>query len=122
MSAGKREKLLLRLELGLLLLLRDALLLPRGVVLAVRAEKVVEVAERGRVAVAERRVVVVVVVRAGPQGEPLVERPREVVTRVRVDRLEQSQADPRVLISERCQMIYFICLAIRIKERDDAPS
>lgn len=37
----------------------------------------------------------------GPEGEPVLERPGEVVARVRVDSLEQAKADPDVLQDEQ---------------------
>ena len=52
--------------------------------------------EAGREAVDAGLVVVVVVVGAGPEGEPVAERPREVVARVGVDGLEEAERDPDV--------------------------
>lgn len=52
--------------------------------------------ETGRKAVNARLVVVVVVVSAGPQGEPVPQRPREIVARVRIDSLEETERNPHV--------------------------
>ncbi|KAI3476992.1 hypothetical protein L1887_61422 [Cichorium endivia] len=60
------------------------------------AHEAVPPAERGGVAADERLVVVVVVVGARPEGDPVVHRDGEVVARVRVDRLEEAQHDPDV--------------------------
>lgn len=49
----------------------------------------------GRGVIADKIVVMeVVVLGSGPEGQDLVQRPREVVARVRVDSLEQSASDP----------------------------
>ena len=50
----------------------------------------------GRKAINARLVVVIMVVRAGPHREPMPQGPREVVPRVRIDRLEQPERDPDV--------------------------
>lgn len=42
-------------------------------------------------------VVEVVVISSGPEGNDLVERPREIVSGMSVDSLEQTQRDPNVL-------------------------
>lgn len=58
------------------------------------AEDVVPVSE-GRAVVADKvLVVIVVVISTGPEREKVVQRPGELVTRVRVDSLEESQDDP----------------------------
>ena len=53
-------------------------------------------AERGRVAADESLVVVIVVICASPEGDPVVKRNGKVVTRVSVDSLEQTEHDPDV--------------------------
>ena len=67
-----------------------------GLVFGISAEEVVPPSEAGRVAVSERLVVVVVVVRAGPERQEMSKGPREVVARVGVNGLEESERDPDV--------------------------
>lgn len=114
-----REEARLSLLLRVLLLHRAV-----GVVLLVGTEEGVPDAEGRRVAldklllrvsrreVSERfeggrreetNVVVVVVLSAGPDREPVVERPGEVVAGVSVDGLEETEADPGVLQREKDQ-------------------
>ena len=68
----------------------------RETYLDVRAEHVVPPTETCRVATQDRCVVEIVVVGSSPEGENVTERPGEVVARVRVDCLEQPEADPDV--------------------------
>ena len=77
-------------ELGGILLSTNPL------VATVRTEKVIPPTETCRVAAKEGHVVVVVVVRTRPEWNPVVQTNREVVTRVSIDRLEQTEHDPNV--------------------------
>ena len=52
--------------------------------------------ERGTVTICEGHVVVIVVIGSSPEGEDVSERPREVVSRVSVDCLAQSESNPEV--------------------------
>ncbi len=90
----QRNLLLLRLSLHRVpRLLHTLLVLP---VLVIGAEDEVEVTEAGGVVVDEGHVVEVVVVSAGPEGEPVLEGPGEVVAGVGVDGLEEAEGDPDV--------------------------
>lgn len=51
--------------------------------------------ETGRVRADKEMVVLIVVISTGPERKEVVQRPREFVTRVGIDSLEQSQADPK---------------------------
>lgn len=87
-------QLLVGSSTGFGLLLSDTLAV--CTVLVVSAEDEVEVAERGGVVVGEGHVVEVVVFSAGPQWEDVVEGPGEVVARVSVHGLPQTEDDPGV--------------------------
>lgn len=82
------------------LALRDAALLrlARAALLVanVSAHEVVPPAEASRVAAEERHVVVVVVVSTRPERQDVAQAEGEVVARVRINRLEQTQNDPDV--------------------------
>ena len=72
------------------------LLSTNPLVSAIRSEEVVPPAETSRVAAQEGHVVVVVVVRARPERNPVVQANGEVVARVGVNSLEQTQGHPNV--------------------------
>lgn len=79
-------------SLSLLLGLTSASTLVREV----GAQEVVPPSERGRVAADESLVVVVVMVSTGPEGDPVVQRDGEVVTRVSINSLEKTEHDPDI--------------------------
>lgn len=82
---------------SLLSLERPALAPPlRSLRAALGVAKPVPPGERAGIVADELFVVNIVVVSAGPDGEEVVERPGELVTRVRVDGLEQTQHDPSI--------------------------
>lgn len=72
------------------------LLSTNPLVSAIRSEEVVPPAEAGRVAAKEGHVVVVVVIRTRPERNPVVQTDGEVVARVGVHSLEQTQDHPNV--------------------------
>jgi hypothetical protein len=57
---------------------------------------VVPPSERGTVAIREGHVVVIVVIGSSPEWEDVSERPREVVSRMSVNCLTESESDPKV--------------------------
>lgn len=77
-------------------LARLGLLGASALVAEIGAHKVVPPAEAGRVAPQEGHVVVVMVVSTSPERHPVVQADREVVARVGIDRLEETQDDPDV--------------------------
>ena len=64
--------------------------------LTLGSAELVPPSERGRVTVGESHVMKVVVVGAGPEGYPVPQAPREIVSGVSVDGLEQPENDPDV--------------------------
>jgi len=96
-----------RLDLCYQLLLHRSPFLFRGVlhgldfdtvraVLVVCTEDSIPPAERGREVVGESHMVEVVVLGAGPEGKDVVQRPREIITAVSIDSLEQPKYNPDV--------------------------
>jgi hypothetical protein len=68
----------------------------RSTYLVVRSEHPVPPPETRSVAVDECHVVEIVVVGSGPEWQPVTKRPGEIVARVGVDGLEQTEGDPEV--------------------------
>lgn len=64
--------------------------------LTLGSTELVPPSERGRVTVGESHVVEVVVIRAGPERYPVPQAPREIVSGMSVDGLEQPENDPDV--------------------------
>lgn len=65
-----------------------------GTVLDISAKEVVPPAERRGIVTNKSLVVVVMVLSASPERNPVVERPWEIVTRVSVNGLEETKHDP----------------------------
>nr|POF13196.1 hypothetical protein CFP56_10344 [Quercus suber] len=81
-------------EIHICLLLLTSSLGGFGTALGVKA--VVPPAERARVVADEFLMVRIVVIGAGPEGQEMVQTPRELVARMRVNGLEETQDDPDV--------------------------
>lgn len=69
---------------------------PRGLLASLSVQEVVPPAEAGSVVANELLVVRVVVVSSGPDGQEVSQTPGEVVARVGINGLEQTQNDPHV--------------------------
>jgi hypothetical protein len=76
---------------------RIILIAPRSSThLLVSSQKLVQVSERSRVTVGESHVVEIVMIGSAPERNPPLHGPREIVPRMSVYSLEQSQDDPEV--------------------------
>lgn len=80
--------------LGLLSLELVSLALLVGDVLLVGTKDVVPPPEAGGEVIREGHVVIIVVLRTGPEGQPVVGGPGEVIARVSLDGLEETQGHP----------------------------
>jgi len=85
---------LLKGLLGLLSLELVGLALLVGEVLLVGTKDVVPPPEAGREVICEGHVVIIVVLRTGPEGQPVVGGPGEIVTRMSLNSLEETQGHP----------------------------
>lgn len=65
-----------------------------GTVLDVGAKEVIPPAEGGSIVADEGLVMVVMMLSTGPEWDPVMKRPREIVAGVRVDGLEETEDDP----------------------------
>lgn len=69
---------------------------PVGLLASLSVQAVVPPAEAGGVVANELLVMHVVVLRTRPEGKEVAQAPREVIARVRVDSLEQTENDPHI--------------------------
>lgn len=76
---------------------------------------------RGRGKEGRTLVVVIVVIRSGPEGQELVKGPREVIPRMGVDSLKQTKRDPSVLSPATKQTISIHPLLLSF-DSTDSPS
>lgn len=67
-----------------------------GLLAGLSVQEVVPPTEAGGVVANELLVVHIVVLRASPEGKEVAQAPREVIARVRVDSLEQTEDNPHV--------------------------
>lgn len=82
---------LVHLQLATLLSLTFAI----STVLDICAKEIIPPTEAGSIVTDESLVMVVMVVSASPEGNPIAERPREIVAGMSIDRLEKSQHNPQ---------------------------
>jgi len=69
---------------------------PLSLVPFVRAHHPVPPSEGGSIVALEQLMMAVMIIRPGPEWHKMTQRPGKVVSRMRIDRLEESQGDPNV--------------------------